>query len=270
MSQKKRLTILEFSRLTGIKRENLRFYDRIGLLSPEARGENGYRYYTRRQLSSAYLIGTLRGLGVGLEDIRQYSDGRTPVKMLSLFEKQEAYIQAELAKLRETSEIMEQYAGMAREALRHEPGALLLEERKRERIFLCPPAPAGTSEEESGIAAYEYANGQGVNLGYPPGVLISHTALASGDTSWSYRYYFRTGKKGNAWKPAGRCAVAYGRGDPQQSEALYWSLLDFIRAQGLEAAGGVYGEFLLDELAVQEPEEYCIRLEAPVTPAVGG
>ena len=45
MSQKKQLSILEFSRLTGIKRENLRFYDRIGLLSPEARGENGYRYY---------------------------------------------------------------------------------------------------------------------------------------------------------------------------------------------------------------------------------
>ena len=50
MGQKKNLSILEYSRLTGIKRDNLRFYDRIGLLKPEIRGENGYRYYTRRQL----------------------------------------------------------------------------------------------------------------------------------------------------------------------------------------------------------------------------
>ena len=32
MNQKKKLSILEFSRLTGISRDNLRFYDRIGLL----------------------------------------------------------------------------------------------------------------------------------------------------------------------------------------------------------------------------------------------
>ena len=40
MNQKKKLSILEFSRLTGISRDNLRFYDRIGLLCPEQRGEN--------------------------------------------------------------------------------------------------------------------------------------------------------------------------------------------------------------------------------------
>ena len=77
MNQKKQLSILEFSKLTGINRDNLRFYDRIGLLKPEIRGENGYRYYTRRQLGSAYLIGGLRLLGVGIEDIRRYSAGRT-------------------------------------------------------------------------------------------------------------------------------------------------------------------------------------------------
>ena len=66
MNQKKKLSILEFSRLTGISRDNLRFYDRIGLLCPEQRGENNYRYYARHQLNSAYLIGSLRLLEVGL------------------------------------------------------------------------------------------------------------------------------------------------------------------------------------------------------------
>ena len=74
MGQKKNLSILEYSRLTGIKRDNLRFYDRIGLLKPEIRGENGYRYYTRRQLSSAYLISGLRLLGVHSHEAAMIGD----------------------------------------------------------------------------------------------------------------------------------------------------------------------------------------------------
>ena len=60
MSQKKQLSILEFSRLTGISRDNLRFYDRIGLLKPEAktgrfvnclvtRPQNGTQYRLQRK-----------------------------------------------------------------------------------------------------------------------------------------------------------------------------------------------------------------------------
>lgn len=265
MSQKKQLSILEFSRLTGIKRDNLRFYDRIGLLKPEIRGENGYRYYTRRQLSSAYLIGSLRLLGVGLDDIRRYSGGRSPEKMLALFTEQEARIQAEIVKLRETSQIMKMYAEMAEEALRHSDGEFLLEERERERIFLCPPVTADMSEDEREILPYEYASSYGVNLGCPIGIVFSREALFAGESVPDYRYFFKAGKKGNTWKPGGLYAVGYGRYDDGQDVSLFRArLLEFLRAQDLEADGDVYGEFLLNELAVQDPEQYSGRVEIPV------
>ena len=60
------LPIREFSKLTGISREALRFYDKIGLLSPQTRRKNGYRYYATRQLDFAVLISELRALGMGL------------------------------------------------------------------------------------------------------------------------------------------------------------------------------------------------------------
>lgn len=266
MSQNKPLSILEFSRLTGIKRDTLRFYDRIDLLKPKARGENGYRYYTRRQLSSGYLISSLRLLGVGLEDIREYSADRTPEKMLRLFAEQEAYIQGEIEKLRETSDIMQQYTRMAQDALRHEAGTILLEKRRRERIFLCPPAPGGMSAADAGIFAYEYANQQGINVGYPAGVLAARKALASDDTVWTHRYFFRIGKKGNTWKPAGWYAVLYGRGDPQQEmEEYYRRLSAFLNERCMEIAGDAYLDFQLDELAVQDPEQYRFRIELPVS-----
>ena len=69
-------------------------------------------------------------------------------------------------------------ASLAQEALAHAEGAYLLEERPRERIFLCPPAPDGLSGEESEIFAYEYAAGKGVHLGHPAGVLITPDSTA--------------------------------------------------------------------------------------------
>lgn len=261
MSQKKQLSILEFSRLTGIKRDNLRFYDRIGLLTPEIRGENGYRYYTRRQLGSGYLIGSLRLLGVGLDDIRRYSVDRTPENMLTLFAEQEARIQLEITKLRETSEIMKLYANMAQEALRHDRDEFLVEERKRERIFLCPPISASMSEDEGEILAYEYANTHGINMGYPLGVTVSRKSFLLGTAAPEYQYYFKAGKQGNAWKPGGLYAVAYGKYGYQDVETVYQRFLAFVRKQGLEVMGDLYGAFLLNELAVQDPNQYYGRIE---------
>lgn len=252
---------MELSRLTGITRDNLRFYDKIGLLKPEGRGENGYRYYNRRQLGSAYLIGGLRLMGVGIEDIRRHSASRTPKEMLALFAEQEARIQSEIVKLQETSDIMKQYADMAREALRHGEEEFTVEERKRERIFLCPAFPAARDEDEAEILAYEYAGSHGINLGYPMGVMIPQESLLSGAKPPDYQYYFKADRQGNAWKPAGTYAVAYGKSECQNSQDIYLGLLDYIQTQGLKVAGNAYGEYLLDDLAVKIPEQYYGRME---------
>lgn len=76
------MSIKEFSRLTGINRELLRFYDNIGLLTPEYRGENSYRYYGFRQIELANLISGLRSIDVGLEDIKSYLGERSPERMI--------------------------------------------------------------------------------------------------------------------------------------------------------------------------------------------
>lgn len=264
MNQKSYMPIQEFSRLTGIKRENLRFYDQIGLLSPEARGENGYRYYSRHQLNSAYLVSDLRNLGVGLEEIKQYSRQRTPKGMLSLFAQQEKRISAEIERLRGMRELMALRAAMAREALDHEEDAPRLVDRPRESIFLCPALTEHLDPDEGSIRSYDYAAGHGVNLSYPMGAVISQKNFEAGTPVSVRQYYFLVRRGGNAWKEAGRYAVAYERCDVWKSEAVCLKLLNFLRDQGLRTVGDVYGEILLDELSVQDPERYCIRVEVRV------
>jgi DNA-binding transcriptional MerR regulator len=64
-------SIQEVARLTGTTSRTLRHYDAIGLLEPSRVGDNGYRWYDDRALVRLQRILLLRGLGLGLPDIRR-------------------------------------------------------------------------------------------------------------------------------------------------------------------------------------------------------
>ena len=64
-------SIQEVARLTGTTSRTLRHYDAIGLLEPSRVGDNGYRWYDDRALVRLQRILLLRGLGLGLPEIRR-------------------------------------------------------------------------------------------------------------------------------------------------------------------------------------------------------
>ena len=45
----KSLTTAQFAKLHGVNKRTLHYYDDIGLFSPRAKGENGYRFYDAAQ-----------------------------------------------------------------------------------------------------------------------------------------------------------------------------------------------------------------------------
>ncbi len=67
-------SIQEIARLTGTTSRTLRHYDAIGLLAPSRVGDNGYRWYDDRALVRLQRILLLRGLGLGLPEIRRVLD----------------------------------------------------------------------------------------------------------------------------------------------------------------------------------------------------
>lgn len=263
MNNKKQLSILEFSRLTGIKRENLRFYDRIGLLSPDERGENNYRYYSKHQLNTAYLIVSLRNFGVGIEDIRQYVADRTPQRTMQLFEQQTANIQNEINLLNEKKQIMQMHSEMMRDAFAHNGDDIFLQEKGREPIFLCPQITDDMDAEQGELISYNFAEKNGVNLTSPQGVLISRERLLAKTPLRYDKCYFKVNSGGNAFKEAGFYAVEYKMCSSQDIESVYERLLAFVKEQGLEICGDAFEEYPMGEPDTNTGLS-CIRLEIPV------
>ena len=66
----KRYTVNQLARLAGVSRRTLHHYDAIGLLSPAAVGENGYRYYDKESALLLQQILFYRQLGFSLEQIK--------------------------------------------------------------------------------------------------------------------------------------------------------------------------------------------------------
>ena len=60
----------EVSKLSGVSRRTLQYYDEIGLLPPSAVKESGYRQYDDESLRRLWSILFYKELGVSLDDIR--------------------------------------------------------------------------------------------------------------------------------------------------------------------------------------------------------
>lgn len=73
------MNINELEHLTGITRQNIRFYEKKGLLHPIRNSENNYRQYTQEDLIMLKTIKLLRKLDFSLEDIRKVLTGETPL-----------------------------------------------------------------------------------------------------------------------------------------------------------------------------------------------
>jgi DNA-binding transcriptional MerR regulator len=66
------LSIKEFSEMSDLSPQTLRFYHSEGLLVPaEVDGETGYRYYSIEQVATAVLVTALRGAGMSVKDVRR-------------------------------------------------------------------------------------------------------------------------------------------------------------------------------------------------------
>lgn len=64
------MRIGELARLTGTPPENIRFYEREGLLPAPERSPNNYRRYGPAHVERLHLIRNYRASGIGLDDVR--------------------------------------------------------------------------------------------------------------------------------------------------------------------------------------------------------
>jgi len=65
------MTIQEFSQQTGISKDTIRYYEKIGVLAKPARTASGYRRYDAAMVEQVRLLNRAKDLGFSLAEIKE-------------------------------------------------------------------------------------------------------------------------------------------------------------------------------------------------------
>ena len=100
-------TVKQLSKMAGITRRTLHYYDEIGLLKPTRVGANGYRYYGEEALLRLQQILLYRELDMPLDDIQKIM-GRPGFDVVSALESHRGELSKRIAHLERVIRTVEQ------------------------------------------------------------------------------------------------------------------------------------------------------------------
>lgn len=115
-------TVSEFAEALGTTKDTLLHYDRIGLFRPAYVAENGYRYYAPKQIWLFTQIQNLKKMDIGLRDIGEYMNTRTPDSYVDLLHRQIEEARSEIDRLYDMIDSMALSLSYAEDALSGQVG----------------------------------------------------------------------------------------------------------------------------------------------------
>lgn len=100
----KHYLIGDVAKLLPISKDTLRYYDKLGIVSPKKFSHNNYRYYTKEDLLALSYVLILRDLELPLEEIKERICNNSLEDFKALLTRQENLIEERLIKLTKLKE----------------------------------------------------------------------------------------------------------------------------------------------------------------------
>lgn len=255
----------EVSQITGISKDTLHFYSKIGLVVPdEVDPENKYRYYSRRNMWQLDIVTTCRKLSVPLEKVKRlmsYQDNKKIVELLTEYQK-EALRLSEY--YRQVSKDIDWYRGEDRKISACESRAGVEITRKRfptERVAIGRDIADGKGYHASLQEAVKKVLRHSSSIRKKYGYILDASALPSG-AFIKQREYLRLEPIGNGLVPED-CLYELPEGDYavcvfhiQNEKADFTPLLRWLEENG-EETDIVFAEEIGLQLFEYLPDYYC-------------
>ncbi|MGG0655859.1 MerR family transcriptional regulator [Rummeliibacillus pycnus] len=262
----KYFTTGEFAKICHVKKQTLFHYDEIGLLQPEIKLENGYRYYSYQQYEIFIVIELLKDLNMPLKEIRNFLRNKTPDEAVHLLQNQLIQIDNKIQKLNHTKTIVKTKMQNIKEAMKVNLESISIEEIDAS-ILLISTNILNASDKEYLNAVTDFidlCNNNELYTGHPIGAILSKDQMTKKQFgNYSYLYtmmpqdFFSSSK---IVKPAGTYVIGYHKGDDENIESSYIKIFEFIELHHLKMKDYSYEEYILDEISVNGEENYATKI----------
>lgn len=263
----KLLKISEFAEATGLSRKLLIYYDNYGILHPKhVDAKNGYRYYSYHQIDTAYLILTFREAGLSLEKIRAYLSARSPENLLEILKEQEESLDRQIENLKRIKGMVEARREQTIEGMTVKPGEITVRALPPVNLFLGDEFPESHTLKDGWkhLPDFYKASAEfGIQPGLAIGTMVDYEQIKDGIWDKPSCFFYRLPEEKysdffttpNGWYVCGTAFADYGC-----PGNLYETMLSYIENHGLEICGNAYEEYLIDEIAEENPDRYLLQI----------
>jgi len=260
------LSIKNFSSLTGIKQSTLRYYDDLGLFSPAARGENGYRYYSPQQILTINSINLLHELDMPIRQITHIQSHRSPELMCEIFEEKENALEAELIKMERSFNVVKTLKRMIQTGLAAEENVIETKYLDDMPIVIGPVNDfEGTNYFYDAFVKFcSDAKQYRIDMRLPVGGMFEDFDAFAEYPGQPTRF-FSVDPKGLDKRPAAKYLSAFQRGYYGETGDLIERMKTYLSENGLITVGPVYNIYLLDELSIDDPHNYLMHATVEVS-----
>lgn len=267
MLETKLFNISEFAKISGVTRQTLIYYDRIGLFSPAVTDENKYRKYSHSQIETISAITVLTDLGVPLKKIKTILSDVSPEKTVEVLNYQLDIIKEKITELGDLENMLSLRINQIKNG---EEASLNLNRFFFETVEKDIPFYVGKElnckqtdiPDEVMIDFFTTLENTKIPMIFSMGALKKAAAVINGKADELSRVSFRLSdeKNANFFMPRGKYLVGYGKGDYGNVKDFYDKMLDYVNKNNLCPQGFFYEEYLIDELSEKNPDNFIFKV----------
>ena len=275
--KEKLLSITELAKLRQVTSETLRYYDRIGLITPDyVDPQTRYRYYSIRQYEKLGTIKELRQLGMSIHDITDYFSGRNLRKSHQLLLHQLELLEEEIRKQQLLSEILRRKLHFLSEITPPPPVDKVFCRAFPQRYMITFGEPAGGSREHAfaftrleryldEVAPILASDRIGVyadwHLLEPSDDYIPAVPMIFVERDAIESEHKRT------IPPGDYLCMNYRRGELERYHPSFARLHTYMAEHGWVLNGMIFQFYKIDVTLTSDPDETLMEIQVPVRPA---
>lgn len=270
------LSIGEFSKICEVSTKTLRYYDEIGLIHPdEINPENGYRYYSIKQLKKMLFINRLKSYYFSLEEIKDILEWEQDKS------EERLYVALNLKK-RKLQEKLRTYEYTLKQinsdVLNLEKGISMMSYLNKIEVQLVETKPMHILFTRQMLSSDDYSLGYGKYFSklYETIATEKLTLLGTPITIYHSEEYNPAGNdtefalpieeivKGTRELREGLCAKSVYKGPYSELTSVYAKLTEWIENEGYEMVNSPYEKYITDPTQTTDPEDLVTEVYFPV------
>ena len=257
--------ISEISKLYDIGVDSLRYYERLGILTPK-RDVNGYRLYNLTDLYKLNIIRDLRSLDFSMSQIKEYLDKQSLKNTLELLHKEQQMVEQEIQSLRAKQLIIQERIRALTDSYEIKTGQMQIQTFPTRYCVRLNEYITRDEEMDLIIKKLHQKHEEKIrDLGnLTIGAFLSMPSITKDIANVYDSVFFVLGQKTKDYDfilPEGNYLTYYYRGSYEQNAKHTKEMLAYIKANSLVSSCEPFELFTIDNRDTMQTEEFLTEIQ---------